>query len=135
MILRWCIGTLGLVLLAGALWGAQLVLGRQIRGKLMEQAVLAYIKLSDEQFGSDQERSRLFALAEKLEEVIAQSGAGEFDGNEIGTGFHILFMYGPDADRLSEAVLPELRAFGAPAGSYVIRRYGEPGAREVRVAL
>src|SRR6187401_804391 len=57
------------------------------------------------QYGST-DLSRLFALEEQLEQVIAAASVGEFDGNEVATdgsdGF--LYMYGPDADALFNAV-------------------------------
>jgi hypothetical protein len=44
-------------------------------------------------------------------------------------------MYGPSAERLFTSVLPVLKKFRAPKGSYVVKRYGEPGARQDRIAL
>ena len=67
--------------------------------------------------------------------AVEESGAGEFDGNEIGGGFFTLYMYGPSALELWEAVAPLLRRFQASAGSYAIRRYGKPGADQDRVDL
>lgn len=47
----------------------------------------------------------LFELEDRLENAIAAAGAGEYDGNEMAVdGEHgVLYMYGPDADRLYEA--------------------------------
>jgi hypothetical protein len=100
-----------------------------------EQAVLVYLKLSGEGFGAPVERDRIFALEEELDAAIENAGAGEFDGNEFGGGECILFMYGPSADRLFQAVEPVLRASPSSRGGYAVKRYGEPGAREVRVEL
>jgi hypothetical protein len=44
-------------------------------------------------------------------------------------------MYGPSAERLFASVSPVLKKFRAPKGSYVIKRYGKPGARQDRLAL
>jgi len=46
-----------------------------------------------------------------------------------------VYMYGPSAERLFAAVLPVLKKFRAPKGSYVVKRYGKPGARQDRIAL
>jgi hypothetical protein len=46
-----------------------------------------------------------------------------------------MYMYGISADALYNVVEPLLRSFSPPAGSFVVRRHGEPGAEEVRVDL
>jgi hypothetical protein len=82
---------------------------------------------------------RLFALEEQLEQAIADAGVGEFDGNKIATdgsdGY--LYMYGPDADRLFEAVRPVLESVDFTRGAQVVKRYGEPvdGVREATVTI
>lgn len=67
--------------------------------------------------------------------AITATGVGEFDGNLVGTDDATLYMYGPDADRLFAVVEPILRAARLPAGSLIVKRYGEPGAREEQVGL
>jgi hypothetical protein len=74
-------------------------------------------------------------LEEQLAAAIKESGAGDFDGNEFGKGVCALYMYGPSADRLFTVVQPALRKFRAPAGSYDIKRYGKPGAKQERVEI
>jgi hypothetical protein len=83
--------------------------------------------------GSD--LSPLFAIEDSLIEAIEASGAGEFDGNEIGQGQVTLYMYGPDADRLFAAIEPVLVGVPLPPGCVAVKRYGEPGAREEVVEL
>jgi hypothetical protein len=79
----------------------------------------------------------LFGLENALEQVIAGAGAGEFDGNEVGEGAATLYMYGPDADVLLQAILPVIHSSPLLARGTVIRRYGPPetGVREVRNEL
>jgi hypothetical protein len=106
--------------------------------KSPEHAVLVYIKLSDDNMGSEKERKKCQDLGERMETSINTKRAGEFDGDEFGEGFCTLYMYGPDADALFNAVESDLRSAGLLAGSYAIKRYGpaaDPNAREVRVAL
>jgi hypothetical protein len=83
--------------------------------------------------------SRLFALEERLEAVIADASAGEFDGNEVATDGSdgTLYMYGPDADALFAVVRPALEATDFMRGARVRLRYGPPedGIREVEVVL
>jgi len=77
----------------------------------------------------------LYALEDSLIEAIDVQDAGEFDGNEFGPEGVVLYMYGPDADALWSAVEPVLRGAGLSDGSHAIKRFGEPGAPEVRIDL
>lgn len=98
-----------------------------------EQAVVVHFT-----YGST-DLSRLFALEERLESVLATSDAGEHDGNEIATdgsdGF--LYLYGPDADRLFKVIEPVLRATPFMQGAQVTKRYGPPedGVKESVVVI
>jgi hypothetical protein len=99
-----------------------------------EQAVIVNIKVTGE-MGNSEERKQIAALEEQLAAVIKESGAGEFDGDEFGKGACTIYMYGPSAERLFAVVQPVLKKFRAPAGSYVIKRCGKPGAKQERVAI
>lgn len=100
-----------------------------------QQAVIVKIRLSDQGSGTEAEREKIFKLSDELIEAIGRSGSGEFDGNEIGGGFFVLYMYGASAAHLWDAIAPALLRFAAPADSYAIKRYGKPGAAQDRVAL
>jgi hypothetical protein len=94
-----------------------------------EQAVLIHItSLGIPDAGLDETEDPLI-------KAIDAAGVGEFDGNEIGPDDAVLYMYGPDADRLWEVVEPVLRSASLGPGSYAVTRYGEPGASETRVDL
>jgi len=93
-----------------------------------EHAVIVHIPSLPEDIGLDE-------IEDPLIEAIDRSRVGEFDGNEIGPEEAVLYMYGPDADALWAAVEPALRAAPLGEGSYAVVRYGEPGARERRVAI
>jgi hypothetical protein len=87
--------------------------------------------------GTADERDVIFLLEDRLSAAIEHSGVGEFDGNEFGAGECVLYMYGPDADRLYDAIVPHLQMTAAARGGYAIKRYGavgDPAAREIRVA-
>jgi hypothetical protein len=104
----------------------------------MEQAVITYLPLSDGSFGSESEREAVAGLAGLLHDAIDEQGVGEFDGEEFGGGRCVLYMYGPDADRLFGVVEPILKAAPLARGGFVIKRYGNAkdlGAVEVRVDL
>jgi hypothetical protein len=102
----------------------------------MQQAVIVYLRLSDNAIGSPGEREVLFALQEKMMQAISDSGAGEFDGDMWGEGECVLYMYGPDANRLFAVVEPLLKSCPLASGGFAVMQYGEAtdtDALEVRV--
>ena len=103
----------------------------------MEQALLVHLMLSQGEHGSADERERISALEGKVEQAINSASAGEFDGSEFGGGECTLYMYGPDADALFDAVAPVLKLSPIAAGGYAIKRYGaaaDPKASEAHVS-
>ncbi len=102
----------------------------------MEHAVIVHLELSDDRFGSPEERESISKLEDRLAAAIDGAGAGEFDGDEYGQGECVLYMYGPDADRLFAVLEPVIKESRAARGGYAIVRYGEasdPHARDKRV--
>lgn len=100
--------------------------------------MIVHLELSDDEFGTREEREAIHRLTSELERAIESADAGEFDGDEFGAGACTLYMYGSDADRLFAAVESALRASPLARGGYAIKRYGEaadPSSREVRVEL
>ena len=105
---------------------------------MAEHAVLAYLRLSDGEFGGEGEIESIHELTDRLAEAIESAGVGEFDGDEFGDGECSLYMYGPDADALFASIEPILRNSSHATGGHVIKRYGDaddPEAKEVRVDL
>jgi hypothetical protein len=96
-----------------------------------EQALIVKINLNNDDPGAVR---RVFDIEDEVITVLEASQGGEYDGNEIGGGSFTLFMYGRSADLLFETTLPVLMKIAEP-GSYAIKRYGKPGAREERVML
>ena len=102
-----------------------------------EHAVITHLPLSDDEYGSTDEREAVFKIEERLTEAAAALG-GEHDGNEFGGGEAVLYTYGPDADAIFDAVTRCLGDFQIRSGAYAVKRYGradDPNAREERVAL
>lgn len=102
-------------------------------GDASEHAVIVHFR-----YGST-DLSRLYAVEDRLEGAIDEANAGMLDGNEIATdgADGRLFMYGPDADRLFDAVRPVLESADFLRGAEVELRYGpaEEGARSVRKVI
>ncbi|GEM_PF-1047206 len=104
-----------------------------------EHALLVHIPLSNDEFGSEEEREALFEVEDQLVEAIEGAGVGEYDGNEVGGGEFVMYIYGPDADALFSAAEPVLRALQPPPGEFfAVKRYGKADdleAREERIDL
>src|SRR3954463_11032333 len=100
---------------------------------LSEHAVIVHFH-----YGST-DLSRIFALEQEIEEAIAAAGVGEFDGNEVAADGSdgSLYMYGPDADRLFEAIRPVLASATCISEVVAPVRYGPPadGTREREVSF
>jgi hypothetical protein len=85
--------------------------------------------------------SPLFELEDQLAAAIESVGVGEFDGNEVASDGSdgTLYMYGPDADRLFEAVQPALAAATCIRNAVATIRYGPPEdgveEREVKIGV
>ena len=76
----------------------------------MEHAVIVHLPLDGDHFGSSSEREGLFAMQEQMACAIREAGVGEFDGDEFGECECVLFIYGPNADRLFDVVQPFLKS-------------------------
>lgn len=100
-----------------------------------EHALIVHIKLSDQEFGSFDERENAFTVEDRLQDAVKDLEVGEYDGHEFGEGWCRFYIYGDDADAMAEAVLPILREFSPPAGSFVAKRFGPPGAQQQEVQL
>ncbi len=103
---------------------------------MAEQCVKIYLQLTDE-YGTEEERERISELTDDLEDAIEKHDAGEFDGDEFGGGQCVLYMYGPDADKVFGAIENVLKKAKIVRGGYAIKRYGPPadGIKEKRVKL
>jgi hypothetical protein len=102
-----------------------------------DQAVITHLRLSNDDFGTTEEREAVFALEARIANAAERVGCFH-DGNTFGGGEVELFTYGPDADVVFGVIQNSLRGFEVRPGSYAIKRYGDvedPNAREERVEL
>jgi hypothetical protein len=78
-------------------------------------------------------------LEEKLKKAIASSEVGDYDGNEVAVDGHdgFLYMYGPDGDRLFNAVRPILESVRFTKDATITIRYGPPedGVKHTNIKL
>lgn len=100
-----------------------------------EHAVIVSMRLSDDNFGNEAEDESLTRLEAQLERSLDTAKAGEWDGHETGGGYHKIFMYGPCADKLADAILPLVLQYPALPGSYMVKRFGEIGSDEQYIWL
>ena len=99
--------------------------------KAPEEWIAVHFKLpSGSEFGLSEERTRVHIFSNELEARIKELSVGAFDGDEYGGGEGALFMYGPNADQLFDAVHPLLSTWELLRGGYVIKRYGMPERSE-----
>jgi hypothetical protein len=103
-------------------------------GKI-EQCVKVHVPLSRPGLGTAAERASIQSVTDRLQDAIVLQEVGEFDGDEFGGGECQLFMYGPDANALFEAILPILKSWPALKGGYAVKRFGPPGSRTEKVAF
>ena len=92
-----------------------------------EHAVIIHLKLSDDEFGSFDEREAAFALEDRIDQAITSSGVGEYDGHEFGQGWCKFYIYGRDAGLLTAIILPVVKTSSLPRGSYLAKRSGPAG--------
>ena len=78
-------------------------------------------------------------MEDKLEEIFSTSEIGEYDGNEMATDLSdgSLYMYGLNADRLFEIVIPILSETAFIKGAKAIKRYGSPndGVKQTEIII
>lgn len=98
-----------------------------------QQAVIAWLRLSDPELTQAREQMVVFQLADRVMQALDASGAGTYDTNDLERGYFRMYLYGPDADRVVDVVRPILAE--APPGSYLAKRRGPAGTSQERVEL
>lgn len=81
-------------------------------------------------------RHRWYTFQDELAAAVGAAGVGVLDGDGWGFGGHDIFLYGPNADALWDAIAPIIEKQPMPKGSHAIKRYQTPkGEREERIDL
>jgi len=96
-----------------------------------------HLKLSNNAFGTDDERDSIHLLSDEIEKTINDEKIGKFDGDEFGGGECTLYAYGKNADDLYSSFEKILKKSPLSKGGYVIKRYGESyeNCREEKIEL
>ncbi len=100
-----------------------------------QHAVIVNFPLSDDSLGNFEDDAIAEALSAKIIHVLSNTSVGEWDGHEFAGGWARFFCYGSNADVLFDRLATVLFDETLPAGSYAMKRYGPPGAREQTVSL
>ena len=71
---------------------------------------------------------KIIEVEDQLAKALEESGAGELDGNEVALDGrdNLFYLYGPDADKLYEAIEPVLLSLEMLSQARVLLRYGPP---------
>lgn len=78
----------------------------------------------------------MIGLSYELVDALEDSPLGMFDGNEIGGGDTVFFLYGPDAELLFHHVAPIFRRNEFCQGAKAVMRWGSsPDAPKREVVI
>lgn len=97
--------------------------------KPVEEAVLIHLTandLPDEIY----QKYDVSTLEDQINKVIQENGLGEYDGNEHGPSETIIYLYGPDAEKLFSSIKPVLENYPLCKNAKVIIRKGGPGSEQ-----
>ena len=97
---------------------------------LQKEWVAIMLKLSGGEFGSRDEQDDVRLFAGQLRLAIAPIEGATFDGDEFGNHEAGLYLFGPNADQLYEAIEALLRSWPRLRGGHVVKRYGTPSRSE-----
>jgi hypothetical protein len=102
-------------------------------------AVFVHLNFPVGALDSEHKLDAVFELEDIFKETLETSGVGDFDGDEFCEGpvetSVTFFMYGPDANKIYQVVLPILMRLPSLLGSYITKRYGGLGAKETHIVL
>ncbi|HWA25112.1 MAG TPA: hypothetical protein VG734_05505 [Lacunisphaera sp.] len=105
-----------------------------IRQGVSRQAVVVHLRGSN--LPPDAyEKYDVSTLEEQLQIAIQSKRLGEYDGNEFGPEETVLYMYGPDAEKLFAGVEAVLRAYPLCKEGVAVIRCGPPGSPQREVSL
>jgi len=94
-----------------------------------EQAVIIRVAISNE-FGYVEEIESIHEIEQKIAQLLIRDNVGILDGDELGCGHCLIYLYGQDANEIVEVIKPVLTSWHALRGGTVTRRYGPLGSEQ-----
>lgn len=99
-----------------------------------EQFVLIYLKFPTGSLDDESALNAVFELEDILVDAVETDCVGTFDGNEFCDDTVTFFIYGQDANRISEAIYPIISKIKTLPGSYILKNHGLQ-AKEQKIKL
>jgi hypothetical protein len=81
------------------------------------------------------EQYDISTLEDRLTQAIQADGLGTYDGNERGPSETVLYMYGPDSEKLFAVIRPVLEGYPLVETARVLVRKGGPGSGQREVIV
>jgi len=102
-----------------------------------KQLLLVYFPLSNMKDETMSDLTEIFEFEDELELIINQNNAGVFDGDEfcLEPQECTLYMYSKDINKLYTLLEDKIRNSYLTKNGYIIKRYGSPGAKEIRIDI
>jgi hypothetical protein len=93
-----------------------------------EQLLLIVLQFPIGKLDDEDALDAVFELQDILKEIIDMEEIGRFDGNEFCEAPDetsvTFFIYGSNADKIQEAIIPILDMLPKLPGSYIFKQYG-----------
>lgn len=97
------------------------------------QSVKIVLKLSKYGFGTPDQRYAVDNMSTKMDRLVKKNKAGQIQENSsIGSGQHVIYIIGPDADKIYSLIEPVLKEFSVTRGAVITKRYGDQQDAEAR---
>lgn len=90
--------------------------------------VLIYLKFPIGKLDNPKALNAVYDLEDILFKIVEDNKIGRFDGNEFCDGPNdesvTFFIYGDDADKISDIILPIVSKLPVLSGSHILKKYG-----------
>jgi hypothetical protein len=102
----------------------------------LDHCVQICFRLSDNQTGTDAERSDLGKLVDRIDSMMYSSKLGQCDPVEVADGYFVLCIYGSSSKQIWEQIETDVRNASYKPGSYVVRTEGpQHKLEQIRIEL
>ena len=94
------------------------------------QTVLVHLKFSPGKLDEEAGMDAVFELQDILTYAITKKQAGYVDGNEFCEDDVTFYIYGQDADRITDLIAPYVLGLPVLQGSHIYKIYGDDARAE-----